>query len=96
MKDKFEEIIQLEDNSDEIIVVFIKPRNKNKVTIYDSGVGFDIFDNKLKFDFWEYRSFEIVLGNIKDVNIKNFDDNMTIAYILLKNGNTIMIHYINN
>lgn len=96
MGDKLEEITQLEDVTNEIFVVYVKPKNKNKVVVYDTGsAAFDIVNNMLVFDFWEYKSFKIDLNNIKDVSIERFDDNMTIAYILLKNGNTIMIHFMN-
>lgn len=96
MKDKLEEIIQLEDKSSNILVVYVKPRNKNNVIVYDTDMAaFDIVDNSLLFNFREYKSFGIDLNNIKDVNIEKFDDNMTIAYLVLTNGNTIMIHFMN-
>lgn len=99
IRDILEQILQLEDESDGILIVHVKPRNKRKVMIYDTDhAGFDIINNELSFHFWEdeYKDFTTKLDDIKNVNIEQYDGDMAIAHIHLKNGNTIMIHFMNN
>ncbi len=96
IKDNLMQVISLQDYSKEILVIYIKPKSKNKVIEYDSDtVAFDIVEDKLLFDFWDIEGFEIKIDKIKEVRFKKFDDNMKIAYVVLKNGNTIMIHLMN-
>lgn len=96
IRDILEQMIRIEDEDTHILIVYVKPRNKDKVIVYDTDhAGFDIIDDALLFDFWmsDYKSFTIDIDKIKDVTIENFDDNMIIAHLSLDNGNTIMIHF---
>lgn len=91
---QLEKAVETQYNSSGQLIIYIKPKNKNSMVIYDTEQSsFDIIENELVFDIWSdtYKDFSIKLDNIKSVNFEEYDD-ITISFICLKNGNTIMIH----
>lgn len=90
-----ENVILLQDEYVSQLIIYVKPKNKNKVIIYDTdNSGFDVIGNELCFSFWEedLKDFNVKLLDIKAVNVEQCDG-ITIAFICLRNGNTIMIHF---
>ena len=96
IKEELNKVIDLQDEiGNPFIVPHIihKPRAKEKIVEFDSDTAaFDISGNDLLFDFCEIEGFTIVLNKIKSVVTKVID-NMTIVYLNLKYGNTIMLHF---
>ena len=94
IKEELNKAIDLQDEIGNPFIVIHKPRAKEKITIFDSDTAaFDIIeDNTVMFDFWEIEGFTIALNKIKSVVTKVID-NMTIVYLNLKYGNTIMLHF---
>lgn len=93
IKEDLNKAIDLQEELGNPFITIHKPRAKEKITIFDSDTAaFDIVDNEAMFDFWEIEGFTISLNKIKSV-ITEVIDNMTIVYLNLKYGNTIMLHF---
>ena len=93
MKAELIKVIDLEEELGSPFITIHKPKAKEKITIFDSDTAaFDISGGNLMFDFWEIEGFTIALNKIKSV-ITQVIDNMTIVYLNLKYGNTIMLHF---
>ncbi len=91
-----EELIKVVDLQEELgnpFIVIHKPKAKNKIVEYDSDTSaFDIMNDEVMFDFWELEGFSIELNRIKSVLTKVIN-NMTIVYLKLKYGNTVMLYF---
>mgnify|MGYP001011261262 CR=1 FL=1 len=93
MKEELTKVIELQEELGNPFITIHKPKAKEKITIFDSDTAvFDIVDNELMFDFWEIEGFTVNLNKIKSI-ITKVIDNMTIVYLNLKYGNTIMLHF---
>lgn len=93
IKEDLNKAIDLQEELGNPFIVIHKPKAKEKVTIFDSDTAaFDIVEDTVMFDFWEIEGFTIALNKIKLVIIEVIDD-MTIVYLKLKYGNTIMLHF---
>ena len=93
IKEELNKAIDLQDEIGNPFIVIHKPRAKEKIVEFDSDTAaFDISGNDLLFDFWEIEGFTISLNKIRSV-ITEVIDNMTIVYLKLKYGNTIMLHF---
>lgn len=93
IKEDLSKVIDLQDEIGNPLIIIHKPRAKEKIVEFDSDTAaFDISSNDLLFDFWEIEGFTIALNKIKSV-ITEVIDNMTIVYLNLKYGNTIMLHF---
>jgi len=93
IKEELNKAIGLQEELGNPYIVIHKPRSKGKIVEYDSDTAaFDIVENELMFDFWEIEGFTVKLNKIKSVITKTID-NMTIVYLNLKYGNTIMLHF---
>ncbi len=93
IKEELNKAIDLQDEIGNPYIIIHKPRAKEKIVEFDSDTAaFDISGNDLLFDFWEIEGFTIALDKIKSVVTKVID-NMTIVYLNLKYGNTIMLHF---
>lgn len=93
-----QQAIELQETTSGILVIYVKPRNKNNVIVYDTDTAsFDIVEDKLIFYFWDdtYKDFHIKLNNIKSVHFEESND-MIISVIHLKNGNTVLVHSFTN
>jgi hypothetical protein len=92
-----EELIKVIDLQEEIgspYIVIHKPKAKNKIVEFDSDTAaFDIVDSELMFDFWDIEGFTVKLDRIKEIT-KSVVDGLTIVYLKLKYGNTIMLHFV--
>jgi hypothetical protein len=93
IKEELRKTIDLQDELGNPYIIIHKPRAKEKILEFDSDTAtFDISEDNLLFDFWEIEGFTIALNKIKSVVTKAID-NMTIVYLNLKYGNTIMLHF---
>ena len=93
MNEDLNKAINLQEEFGNPFIVIHKPKAKNKIVEFDSDTAaFDIVGNELMFDFWEIEGFTISLNKIRSV-ITEVIDNMTIVYLKLKYGNTIMLHF---
>lgn len=93
IREELNKAIDLQDEIGNPFIVIHKPRAKEKIVEFDSDTAtFDIVENELMFDFWEIEGFTISLNKIGSV-ITKVIDNMTIVYLNLKYGNTIMLHF---
>lgn len=93
MKEELNKVIDLQEELGSPFIVIHKPRAKEKIVEFDSDTAtFDIVENELMFDFWEIEGFTISLNKIRSV-ITKVIDNITIVYLNLKYGNTIMLHF---
>jgi len=94
IKEELNKVIDLQEGLGNPYIVIHKPRAKEKIVEFDSDTAaFDIMENELMFDFWEIEGFTVNLNKIKSI-ITKVIDNMTIVYLNLKYGNTIMLHFI--
>lgn len=95
IREELNKAIDLQDEIGNPFIVIHKPRAKEKIVEFDSDTAaFDIVENELMFDFWEIEGFTISLNKIRSV-ITKVIDNMTIVYLNLKYGSTIMLHFVN-
>lgn len=86
-------VVDLQEKFGNPFIVIHKPKAKNKIAEYDSDTAaFDIMNDEVLFDFWELEGFSVRLDKIKLV-VTNVIDNMTVVYLKLKYGNTIMLHF---
>ena len=93
-KEDLNKVIDLQEELGNPYIVIYKKRAKNKIVEYDSDtVAFDIVENELIFDFWEIEGFTVKLDKIKEIT-KDIFNNMTIIYLKLKYGNTVMLHFV--
>lgn len=94
IKEELNKVIDLQDEIGNPFITIHKARSKEKVTIFDSDTAaFDIVEDTVMFDFWEIEGFSLNLDKIKSIVTKVID-NMTIVYLNLKYGNTVMLHFI--
>jgi len=92
-KEDLSKVVDLQEELGNPFIVMHKPKAKNKIVEYDSdSAAFDIMNDEMLFDFWELEGFSIGLDKIKKV-VTEVIDNMTIVYLKLKYGNTIMLHF---
>lgn len=93
IKEDLNKAIDLQEELGNPFITIHKPKAKEKITIFDSDTAaFDIVEDTVMFDFWEIEGFTIKLERIKSIVTKVID-NMTIVYLNLKYGNTIMLHF---
>ena len=94
MQEELNKVIDLQEELGNPYIVIHKPRSKEKIVEFDSDTAaFDIVENELIFDFWEIEGFTVKLDKIKEIT-KDIINNMTIIYLKLKYGNTIMLHFV--
>lgn len=94
IKEELNKVIDLQDEIGNPFITIHKPRAKEKIVEFDSDTAtFDIVENELMFDFWEIEGFTVKLDKIKEIT-KDIINNMTIIYLKLKYGNTIMLHFV--
>jgi len=95
IKEELNKVIDLQEELGNPFITIHKPKAKEKITIFDSDTAvFDISGDDLLFDFWEIEGFSVSLNKIKSV-ITQVIDSITMVYINLKYGNTIMLHFMN-
>ena len=95
IKEELNKAIDLQEELGNPYIVIHKPKAKEKIVEFDSDTAvFDIVEDTVMFDFWEIEGFNIKLDKIKSI-ITKVIDNMTIVYLNLKYGNTIMLHFMN-
>ena len=93
IKEDLNKAIEMQEELGNPFIVIHKPKAKEDIVIYNSDTAaFDIVEDTVMFDFWEIEGFTISLNKIKSVVTKVID-NMTIVYLNLKYGNTIMLHF---
>lgn len=96
VKEELNKAIDLQDELGNPFIVIYKPKAKEDIVMFDSDTAaFDIVEDTVMFDFWEIEGFTISINKIKSIVTKVID-NMTIVYLNLKYGNTIMLHFMNN
>lgn len=94
IKEELRKVIDLQEELGNPFVVMHKPRAKESIKMLDSDTAaFDIIENELVFDFWEIEGFTIALDKIKEV-VTEVIDNITMVFIKLKYGKTIMLNFL--
>lgn len=96
MKEELNKAIELQEEFGNPVIIIYRPKNKNKIVEFDSDTAvFDIVEDTVMFDFWEIEGFNIKMSDIKSVVFKNAFTEMTTVHIKLKNGNTVMLSFMN-
>lgn len=96
IKEELNRAIDMQDEFGNPFIVTHKPKNKNTIKIYDTdSSAFYIVNDEVVFDFWDLKGFKIKLEDVKSIVFENAFTEMTIVHIKLKNGNTIMLHFMN-
>ncbi|WP_455717797.1 hypothetical protein [Anaerosporobacter sp.] len=96
-----DKIVTLEEQTGSILVSLHRPENEKeeeKMKIFDTDYSrfwFDSYAGKFYVKFYdilyEKDSFEYSISDIKDIIIQDLK-NMTIAWIELNNGQSVLIH----
>lgn len=96
IKEELNRAIDMQDEIGSPFIVVHKPKNKNKIKMYDTdSSAFDIVNDEVIFDFWDLEGFKVKLENIKSIVFEKFSEAMTIVHIKLNNSNTVMLHFNN-
>ena len=97
IKEDLNKAIKMQDEFGNPYIVIHKPKEKNKIIEFDSDTAaFDIVEDSVMFDFWEIEGFTVKLDKIKSIIFETAIKEMTVVHIGLKNGNTVMLHFLHN